>query len=322
MMTVPVVSRPRRPARPAICVYSPGSSERKLLPSCLRVEWKTTVRVGALTPMAKVSVANRTLMRPRQKSISTTSFMMGSSPAWCTPMPRFSISRTRSTCGSALSVPFSRDRQRSQNTWISLFSLATVRSIALSPSADASIRFLEKQNTATGSSSFFFRMWISSDIWLFSLFMPPPPLPPRPPKEPPEEPPPRLPAGAPRPPRPARPAPPSPRPVGLAAFNSLVVVGGASFLALDAAACLRPPRSKTSPAQTRKRLLLKKTWCSSGTGRRVVPVTWICLRLVRPTQSANSITLGTVALSRIMLTCAGSMMITSSHTTPLSASLT
>jgi hypothetical protein len=32
----------------------------KFLPSCLRSEWKTTVRVGAFTPMANVSVQNST----------------------------------------------------------------------------------------------------------------------------------------------------------------------------------------------------------------------------------------------------------------------
>jgi len=53
----------------------------KDLPSCLRRLWKTTVRAGAFTPMAKVSVENSTLMRPRQNSISTTSFMIGSNPA-------------------------------------------------------------------------------------------------------------------------------------------------------------------------------------------------------------------------------------------------
>lgn len=52
----------------------------KDLPSCLRRLWKTTVRAGALTPMAKVSVEKSTFMRPRQNSISTTSFMIGSSP--------------------------------------------------------------------------------------------------------------------------------------------------------------------------------------------------------------------------------------------------
>ena len=52
----------------------------KDLPSCLRRLWKTTVLAGALTPMAKVSVEKSTLMSPRQNSISTTSFMIGSSP--------------------------------------------------------------------------------------------------------------------------------------------------------------------------------------------------------------------------------------------------
>ena len=101
-------------------------------------EWndqKLTVLAGALTPIANVSVENKTyqdeesrinkgkhvvasesisiasvtieeklshslfiflywyavrgtLMTPRQKSISTTSLTIGSSPAWCTPMPR------------------------------------------------------------------------------------------------------------------------------------------------------------------------------------------------------------------------------------------
>ena len=40
-----------------------------------------TARAGALTPIAKVSVQNRTRISPRQNSISTTSFMMGSRPA-------------------------------------------------------------------------------------------------------------------------------------------------------------------------------------------------------------------------------------------------
>ena len=33
-------------------MYSPGSRSRKLTPSCLRVESKTTVRAGMFTPMA------------------------------------------------------------------------------------------------------------------------------------------------------------------------------------------------------------------------------------------------------------------------------
>lgn len=67
-MTVPVGSRPLRPARPAICTYSPGSRSRKVEPSCLRMESNTTVRAGMFTPMAKVSVANKTWDRERRVS--------------------------------------------------------------------------------------------------------------------------------------------------------------------------------------------------------------------------------------------------------------
>lgn len=53
-----------RPCGPCLtCVYSPGNRFLKPRPSCLRSEWNTTVRVGALTPMAKVSVQNRTCGR-------------------------------------------------------------------------------------------------------------------------------------------------------------------------------------------------------------------------------------------------------------------
>ena len=65
-----------------------------------------------------------------------------------------------------------------------------------------------------------------------------------------------------------------------------------------------------------------KRKCSRGTGRLYVEMTKTRFFLVRPTQSANSNVLGTVALSITMPTCSGSMMMTSSHTTPRSASLT
>eukprot|EP00968_Pinguiococcus_pyrenoidosus_P004398 scaffold298_cov247-Pinguiococcus_pyrenoidosus.AAC.24 len=80
MRTFPTESRPRRPARPAIWVYSPGKRSRKLRPSCFLVPLKTTVRAGMFTPMAKVSVANSTLTRPSLKRISTTSLRIGSRP--------------------------------------------------------------------------------------------------------------------------------------------------------------------------------------------------------------------------------------------------
>ena len=50
IMTVPVASRPRRPARPAICVISPGKRSRNDLPSCFLIPEKTTVLAGILTP--------------------------------------------------------------------------------------------------------------------------------------------------------------------------------------------------------------------------------------------------------------------------------
>lgn len=87
---LPTLSRPRRPARPAICVYSPGSStlfrmikgtecemtKKKLIykekclhlplkrvPSCFLMELNTTALAGIFTPIANVSVANRTITR-------------------------------------------------------------------------------------------------------------------------------------------------------------------------------------------------------------------------------------------------------------------
>jgi hypothetical protein len=50
IMTVPVASRPRRPARPAICVISPGKRSLNDLPSCFLIPEKTTVLAGILTP--------------------------------------------------------------------------------------------------------------------------------------------------------------------------------------------------------------------------------------------------------------------------------
>ena len=154
--TTPRVSSPRRPARPAICVYSPGSRLRKLVPSCLRKPLKTTARAGKDTPMAKVSVVKSSLMRPRAKSISTHSFMMGSSPEWCTPSPRLSSARSPTICGSRRSVPLRRRTAASMNRWIAPFSRAVVRSVDASPrNATSSQRFLEKQKQIVGSSCSF-----------------------------------------------------------------------------------------------------------------------------------------------------------------------
>lgn len=76
----------------------PGSRFLKPVPSCFRMLSNTTVRAGMLTPMAKVSVANSTLTRPRENSISITSFRMGRMPLWCTATPRFSKSLISRIC--------------------------------------------------------------------------------------------------------------------------------------------------------------------------------------------------------------------------------
>lgn len=58
MITFPVKSLPRRPARPAICMYSAGNRARVPVPSNFLIESNMTVRVGIFTPIANVSVAN------------------------------------------------------------------------------------------------------------------------------------------------------------------------------------------------------------------------------------------------------------------------
>eukprot|EP01018_Ginkgo_biloba_P007609 Gb_17038 [translate_table: standard] len=107
-MTIPTLSSPRRLARRDICVYSPGSNCLNDLPSNFLTMWKATVLAGAFTPIANVSVENNTLMTPRQKSISMTSFTIGHRPAWCTPIPLRNKDCTHTTCGSCRSDPFKR----------------------------------------------------------------------------------------------------------------------------------------------------------------------------------------------------------------------
>mmetsp|Transcript_6210 Transcript_6210/g.21836 ORF Transcript_6210/g.21836 Transcript_6210/m.21836 type:complete len:282 (-) Transcript_6210:707-1552(-) len=154
-ITVPTLSSPRRPARPAICVYSPGRRSLKSRPSCLRVEWNTHALAGAFTPIANVSVQKSTLTSPRQKSISTISLTIGSRPAWCTPMPRLRRSRRRITCGSVRSRGCSLPRARSQNMCTAAFSSPVVRSWLVRQSAAPSTLRLLKAKTMNGISSRF-----------------------------------------------------------------------------------------------------------------------------------------------------------------------
>jgi len=103
MITEPTVSRPRRPARPAIWVYSPGSKFLKECPSCFLYPENTTVLVGRFNPIAKVSVAKRTLTKVWAKRISTSSLTIGRRPPWCTAMPLPKSSRSLMICGKTLS---------------------------------------------------------------------------------------------------------------------------------------------------------------------------------------------------------------------------
>ena len=87
--TVPAVSKPARPARPAIWWNSRALSIRCRRPSYLERPVNTTVRIGTLMPTPRVSVPQITLSRPACASCSTRRRYFGSIPAWCTPMPCF-----------------------------------------------------------------------------------------------------------------------------------------------------------------------------------------------------------------------------------------
>ena len=103
MMHVPNGSFPRRPARPLICVYSPGAMTRSSTPSNFLNAVNTTHRAGMFSPIANVSVANSTLSRPSPNRISTISLTTGSNPEWWIPMPRSSTGRIFVTAASSRS---------------------------------------------------------------------------------------------------------------------------------------------------------------------------------------------------------------------------
>mmetsp|Transcript_23320 Transcript_23320/g.76632 ORF Transcript_23320/g.76632 Transcript_23320/m.76632 type:complete len:219 (+) Transcript_23320:808-1464(+) len=83
---LPCVSRPRRPARPAICQNSSTRSQRwpcfEPVSSGLSSCEKATVRAGMFTPTASVSVAKTSLTSFCWKQSSTYSRRMGSMPLW------------------------------------------------------------------------------------------------------------------------------------------------------------------------------------------------------------------------------------------------
>jgi hypothetical protein len=85
--TVPAVSKPARPARPAIWWNSRALRWRVRTPSYFVRPVNSTVRIGTLMPTPRVSVPHTTLSRPACASSSTSRRYFGSIPAWCTPMP-------------------------------------------------------------------------------------------------------------------------------------------------------------------------------------------------------------------------------------------
>ena len=88
----PSSSRPRRPARPVSCRYSPDVSVARPEPPYLVKRSMTTERAGMLIPSDRVSVAKTTLSNPAAKHSSTVSRKTGTSPAWWAATPRSSPS--------------------------------------------------------------------------------------------------------------------------------------------------------------------------------------------------------------------------------------
>ena len=82
IITRPILSNPRRPARPAICKYSSVCKNRIPPLENLDSLVKIAVLVGALIPTAKVSVQKSILTRPCSNKISTISFNTGITPEW------------------------------------------------------------------------------------------------------------------------------------------------------------------------------------------------------------------------------------------------
>ena len=91
-----MVSKPARPARPAIWWNSRARSTRCLRPSYFVSEVSSTVRIGTLMPTPRVSVPQMTASSPAWARVSTSRRYFGSIPAWCTPTP-CSTSRRRVT---------------------------------------------------------------------------------------------------------------------------------------------------------------------------------------------------------------------------------
>ena len=85
--TYPAVSKPARPARPAIWRNSRVRRIRCRFPSNFASPVNSTVRIGTLMPTPRVSVPQMTRSSPAWASCSTSRRYFGSIPAWWTPIP-------------------------------------------------------------------------------------------------------------------------------------------------------------------------------------------------------------------------------------------
>lgn len=120
-----------------------------------------TVLVGILIPMAKVSVANRTLINPSEKSSSTISLAIGRRSPWWTAYPFKHILYKNWNWLIYWSSGFRLERALIILRWILDFSEWVVRSNPYILSAKALIFFFEKVKITQGNKFFFLQSVIN-----------------------------------------------------------------------------------------------------------------------------------------------------------------
>mmetsp|Transcript_1615 Transcript_1615/g.4410 ORF Transcript_1615/g.4410 Transcript_1615/m.4410 type:complete len:294 (+) Transcript_1615:2897-3778(+) len=150
--TDPSWSLPLLPALPAIC--SSCEVDSRVRPSLpyLRSTVMAVVRAGMLTPAARVSVANSTLIRLALKSSSNKILYSGSRPAWWLPMPFLSrpilhgsMSSSGFSCANSRSLACTACFSASLSS--SMLSAASRRALLSQPD-------LENMKMIAGSSCF------------------------------------------------------------------------------------------------------------------------------------------------------------------------
>mmetsp|Transcript_32386 Transcript_32386/g.109128 ORF Transcript_32386/g.109128 Transcript_32386/m.109128 type:complete len:298 (+) Transcript_32386:1216-2109(+) len=156
--TDPASSRPRRPARPAIC-RSDAVVKGTIMPLSPLFERAvmTVVRAGRFTPAASVSVAKQHRTKPARKSSSMSALCCGSRPAWCAATPLSSSARRRCSDTKAAACGFaSRHRATRKRTSTFCASVSSATDARPSSSADASQPLREKAKKMAGNMSRFF----------------------------------------------------------------------------------------------------------------------------------------------------------------------